>query len=141
MLEVILFASIYFCLWSSNILARVKSIGGCPYCQKEKKKSFLLLSPIHFVPLTPEQTLDSIYFPKLFQSIQSTPTEIFLCYLSTYNWNCTFIFCNTTYNMMPYATKICYNFIWVFFMQNCISMLNISINENNHKIFLMYFLP
>ena len=108
---------------------------------KRKKKSFLLLSPIHFVPLTPEQTLDSIYFPKLFQSIQSTPTEIFLCYLSTYNWNCTFIFCNTTYNMMPYATKICYNFIWVFFMQNCISMLNISINENNHKIFLMYFLP
>ena len=30
----------YFCLWSSIILARVKSIGGCPYCQKEKKGPF-----------------------------------------------------------------------------------------------------
>jgi len=31
LLEVTLFASIIFCLWSLIILARVKSMGGCPF--------------------------------------------------------------------------------------------------------------
>jgi len=42
---------------------------------------------VHFTPLTlsaspPKQNLGSIYFPKLFQLVQSTPTKISLFFIS-----------------------------------------------------------
>jgi len=47
----------YFCLWSLIILARVKSMGGCPFVIVKRWKEKVYFTPlIHFVCLTSEQT-------------------------------------------------------------------------------------
>jgi hypothetical protein len=63
----------------------------------------------------PEQNLGSITSSNYFNWSNLPSTKISLFYFSTYKWNFNFKFCNVTYNMMPYARKMHYEFLMINF--------------------------
>ena len=110
-------------------------------CSKQALKGkCLFYSPpgVHFVRLTPGQNLGSIHFLKVFQLVQSIPTEISLFYFSAYKWIFNIKFFKMIYNMMPYAIKIHYEFFRISFYAEFHFYDQICTNffltyENNHK--------
>ena len=108
----------------------------------KRKRCILLLSTSHFIHLTPKRKFRLNLLP---QTISIGPTYsllrfLFFFYFSTYKWT---KICNITYNMIPYARKIHYDFFNEYFSWRVVSLINFVLNVsnlwNNHEKFLMYF--
>jgi hypothetical protein len=74
--------------------------------KKIKGKIHLTSSPIHFIPLTPQQNLDPFYSLQLFDLVQSTPWLISRFCFYLYKLDFEFKFYEHIQHMMPYVKKL-----------------------------------
>ena len=98
----------------------------------KRKRCILLLSTSHFIHLTPKRKFRLNLLPQTILIGPIYPLLKFLFfYFFTYKWNFSFKFCNVTCNTMPYAKRYIIIFSWIFFMHDCISVINFLLNISN----------